>query len=268
MTNEEPIFIPCEFAGCPNAQYYQGLCPAHSVQQKRGVELQPIGVLYYRPEVICSELGCKNIRWSGGKCRGHYLQEYRGNPTKPVRQNIPFPCSSEGCTRTAVTKGYCSPHYNKKVQREQERKCDFPGCGRPHESHGLCKTHSGQKRKGKELTAIRDWGTYVRGTSPCGVESCPKAATTAGYCAKHISWATQYHMTIEMMNDFYIRGKCDICGETRRLCIDHDHGCCPDNSSCGKCIRGLLCGWCNNSLGHARDNPEILRKLAVYLESR
>ena len=32
--------------------------------------------------------------------------------------------------------------------------------------------------------------------------------------------------------------------------IDHYHGCCPGRYSCGKCIRGLLCGPCNVGLGH------------------
>lgn len=33
------------------------------------------------------------------------------------------------------------------------------------------------------------------------------------------------------------------------LALDHNHLCCPGNTSCGKCIRGLLCGSCNAKLG-------------------
>lgn len=31
-------------------------------------------------------------------------------------------------------------------------------------------------------------------------------------------------------------------------------------------VRGLLCGHCNLTLGHAKDNPETLRRLMAYLE--
>jgi Recombination endonuclease VII len=66
--------------------------------------------------------------------------------------------------------------------------------------------------------------------------------------------------------------KCAACGaedpgaKGRDWAIDHDHGCCPKNKSCGKCIRGLLCHPCNLALGMVKDDPKRLRKLAQYLE--
>jgi hypothetical protein len=60
------------------------------------------------------------------------------------------------------------------------------------------------------------------------------------------------------------QGKCAICDSTengryKHLSIDHDH-------SNGK-IRGLLCNNCNRGLGLLKDNPEVLRKAADYVET-
>lgn len=41
---------------------------------------------------------------------------------------------------------------------------------------------------------------------------------------------------------------CAICKEHKRLYVDHDHSCCPENVTCGKCVRGLVCQKCNTFL--------------------
>ncbi len=48
--------------------------------------------------------------------------------------------------------------------------------------------------------------------------------------------------------------------------VDHDHSCCPGKTSCGLCIRGLLCNICNPTAGLARDNVDRLRGLATYID--
>ncbi len=53
----------------------------------------------------------------------------------------------------------------------------------------------------------------------------------------------------------------------KRLSVDHDHNCCPGESSCGKCIRGLLCHHCNAGLGNVKDSIETLQKMINYLQS-
>lgn len=59
--------------------------------------------------------------------------------------------------------------------------------------------------------------------------------------------------------------KCRLTG-ARDTHVDHDHACCPDRSSCGKCVRGLLCNECNTGLAKFRDAPATLRRAARYLE--
>lgn len=65
-------------------------------------------------------------------------------------------------------------------------------------------------------------------------------------------------------------GVCAICRrvkstDRRRLSVDHDHSCCSGKTSCGKCIRGLLCTRCNKYLGHIRDSPESMMRGQDYL---
>jgi hypothetical protein len=71
-------------------------------------------------------------------------------------------------------------------------------------------------------------------------------------------------------------GTCAVCrrpesrvvqGSLASLCVDHDHACCPGKASCGKCVRGLLCFVCNLTLGALNDDPELLRRMADYLEA-
>jgi hypothetical protein len=53
---------------------------------------------------------------------------------------------------------------------------------------------------------------------------------------------------------------CELCNELNlRVVFDHCH-------LSGK-FRGWLCDRCNKTLGHVKDSPELLRKLADYLEA-
>ena len=73
--------------------------------------------------------------------------------------------------------------------------------------------------------------------------------------------------------DFYsqliekYQNKCWICKEKEEVAIDHDHQCCPGSTSCGKCVRGLLCSLCNSMIGLGQDKPEILLSASEYLNN-
>lgn len=65
---------------------------------------------------------------------------------------------------------------------------------------------------------------------------------------------------------------CAICGihqddMKKRLNLDHDHNCCPGESSCGKCIRGLLCSVCNSAIGLLKDSEEVIEMALNYLRN-
>lgn len=68
---------------------------------------------------------------------------------------------------------------------------------------------------------------------------------------------------------FLAQGECcAICRQDqpgRFWCVDHDHECCDGDTSCGQCVRGILCWHCNVALGHFRDNPRSLQAAIDYL---
>jgi hypothetical protein len=73
----------------------------------------------------------------------------------------------------------------------------------------------------------------------------------------------QYGLTPEQVAEMRTSG-CAVCGKANGegrwgvLHIDHDH------KTGG--VRGALCSDCNLGLGNFKDDPELLRKAAAYLE--
>lgn len=63
-------------------------------------------------------------------------------------------------------------------------------------------------------------------------------------------------------------GCCPTCREAVAepdINVDHDHRCCPGRTSCGKCIRGLLCRNCNVALGQIKDSAATAASMENYL---
>jgi Recombination endonuclease VII len=79
----------------------------------------------------------------------------------------------------------------------------------------------------------------------------------------------KYGLSLEQWTDIYNRqdGNCPICGKEVDVndAVDHDHGCCQGQGSCGECVRGILHTRCNSLLGFAGDDPEMLQAAINYL---
>jgi hypothetical protein len=86
-------------------------------------------------------------------------------------------------------------------------------------------------------------------------------------------WMSVYNLTAEQYWAIYAfqDERCAICrkarGISKALSVDHDHACCDGPTSCGNCVRGLLCTTCNKFLGHINDSVESARRMVEYLLS-
>lgn len=69
-----------------------------------------------------------------------------------------------------------------------------------------------------------------------------------------------HHVSRERFRSMFLAqsGLCALCDDHYADNIDHDHSCCGA-ASCGRCVRGLVCVTCNNTLALVRDSKERLR---------
>lgn len=86
----------------------------------------------------------------------------------------------------------------------------------------------------------------------------------------------RYGLTLDQLERMWERqhGQCRFThcrrelqwGEKGGYAVDHDHDCCPGYKSCGQCVRGLVCKYCNSAIGYLQDNPDLMREIADYVE--
>lgn len=257
------IFQTCSYEKCDSVVVQVGHCSAHATQLRKGKDLSPRGESWFGTgDTTCLYETCERIAESRGLCFGHYQQQLRGKELSHLAPLDKPECSEEDCTRTSDTRGRCKMHYNR-WKLANAPACSFEGCEKSSEAHRLCRGHGAQRRAGKELTPLRSWGKYTSGVS-CPVAGCKKHSVGSSGCDKHQAMSRTYNLSFDQISA--LPTACEVCGSTRRLNIDHDHACCDRPGSCGKCVRGVLCGNCNTALGHARDDIERLRGLISFLE--
>lgn len=99
----------------------------------------------------------------------------------------------------------------------------------------------------------------------------PKGRYSCKNCIAHSAFINNIERKYKISYDDWKKmhndqgNRCAICGKNEKLLVDHDHSCCAGGSSCGKCIRGLICFKCNVTLGMVSDSKETLQKMVEYL---
>lgn len=148
------------------------------------------------------------------------------------------------------------------------KKCSFNGCDKKYLAKGFCAGHYKQIADGKELTELRQLGKYKF----CTVNGCVEKHCANSYCKKHNRIYKLYNIDPAVYEEKLLQqnNSCAICKTHELICgtlvIDHDHKCCSERStSCGNCIRGLLCAKCNSGIGYLMESKDTLNSAIDYL---
>lgn len=212
----------------------------------------------------CAVDGCGKPEHSKGWCSAHARRAARyGDPLAPLLRHpalpkepssrawaeVDAPCVVCGVTveRGIGRRKHCSSACQaidslSKGDRPTRLDCNF--CGKTFLLH--------RERTGRMQRADTKW--------------CPDC----GRDSPEVRRFKQYGVTKQQYDAAMAKG-CELCGAHKPLHVDHDHSCCPvapgkRARSCGKCIRGFVCGPCNRGLGLFFDNIDALERAVAYLK--
>lgn len=175
----------------------------------------------------------------GNRCRYLDLPYIKENSTEGFRE------------RASVRQTEIAKNNSKWIINEEGRQCTYNG-------EGNCEHR------------FRSWDKFSKGRGPEGrkpwCQDCNRAYNQSKPLEERraknlVSSLRKYNLTVEQYQNMVDRfnDDCWLCRkpetkidthtkEIQRLKVDHDHACCPSAKSCGKCIRGLLCDYCNGNV--------------------
>lgn len=172
------------------------------------------------------------------------------------------PCLIDECESVQLARGYCNKHY-KRLLRNGD-----PLVAR--RIRGLIRDPEGRKRcvGCQEWLPLTSFGANKNNSDGLGSNCRP--CNVAYQRMRKFGLTNQAWLALLAKQG----GRCAICGTAdpgpKTWHVDHDHSCCPtphrtSATTCGKCVRGLLCHLCNTALGGFRDDPAVLRAAIDYL---
>lgn len=222
----------CRFDGCGRAVLVvkHQLCQSHHKQLMAGEDLRPLRLTNTERSAKCSFGGCNYIARKDGLCSAHIAQRAAGLPLRSTKNRIP--CEARDA--------------------QGNKWCFGCGCWKAEQEF----SRSNGKKDGLQPRC----------------KSCAKSVYNATHAeVRSANRKGKYGLTREAFDALLAAqgGACAICRSdspgSRFWAVDHDHACCPGKTSCGNCVRGLLCGPCNVGLGCFRDSVQSLEAAALYL---
>lgn len=202
-----------------------------------------------------------------GLCGGHYTQMKRGRVLVPLWGdfNDGALCEFSQCDRRVRRSGYCNAH---QMQIRAGKPLTPLSSYRPHGSM-LIRDEQGRKY----CVRCEQWKvpTEYQRTSSTRDGLRPYCRD----CDRSNKLFRQYGISLAMYREMLAKqgGGCAVCEVKpqpggKNFAVDHDHACCPGMTTCGSCLRGILCAACNIALGHIREDPAYAALLVEYLTSR
>lgn len=171
------------------------------------------------------------------------------------------------CTKCQTLKNFSEFHKYKKSLDGYKHHCKV--CVREYDQVRIDDFRVMPRKKNGDLIHCRNCDEYLDKSKFWGNETtyCKECRVFVGraHNLKKKSLTVEQYMDMSQKQGHV----CMICKKKdphKRLSVDHDHSCCAGDSSCGKCIRGLLCSYCNKTLGMVNDDVNVLQDMIDYLQ--
>lgn len=128
--------------------------------------------------------------------------------------------------------------------------------------------HNAQRHRGRELTEIRTVPRSRDGIyRECPIQHCDREVTRNGLCMQHGSIAYRMSVHEDDLQKIHEDFRCATCFEEGGVPnLDHDHECCPENGSCGECVRGAVCSSCNQLIARIERDIDTAKRIIDYLK--